>query len=99
MLDSILDMLFFFPATSGHGDYDVLSRPVTFPNGSGDGAETCVSITVHSDNVVESEENFTVMLVLTTTGTSFMTRDNTSTLRVIVMDSDGMYTQINCSKM
>ena len=78
----------FFAATSGHGDYDALSMQVTFPTGSGDGTERCVSVIVHSDNAVESKEYFTVWLALVTTGTSFKIGNDTCT--VLIMDNDGM---------
>ena len=83
-------ILYDFAATSGHGDYETLSMSVTFPTGSNDGTERCVSVNVHTDNAVESEEYFTVMLALVTTGTSFKIGNDTST--IVVMDSDGMLT-------
>lgn len=74
-------------ATSSSGDYDPISVPVTFSNGSADGTETCVFITVNSDGKVESEEYFTVMMALVTSGTSLSLGNKTSSVTLI--DSDG----------
>lgn len=75
-------------ATSGSGDYESFSLPVTFPLGSADGAEMCASVAVNSDNLVEFEENFTVKLALVTAGASLGLGSNTST--ITLTDSDGM---------
>lgn len=79
---------YLFTATSGSGDYEPLAEPVTFPAGSADGAEMCVSVSVNSDHLVEAEENVTVRLALVTAGTGFALGNATSTIALI--DSDGM---------
>jgi hypothetical protein len=59
-----------------------------FLTGSDNETEICVQVTVHTDNVVEHEEYFSVILTLVTTGASLKTTNDTST--VIIVDSDGM---------
>ena len=74
-------------ATSGSGDFDLQSRVETFPSSSANGTEKCVSITVNSDNLVESQEEFTVSLDLVTTGTNLHLSIDTSTVTLI--DGEG----------
>ena len=74
-------------ATSTSGDFDHLFTSVTFYNGSTDGEEQCVSVSVNSDNRVESEEHFTATLVLVTSGSSLI-RGNATTA-ITLVDSDG----------
>lgn len=68
-------------------DYNSLSKSLTFVNGSSDGAEMCVTVTVNSDNLVEFEEDFIVHLSLVTSGANYIT-GNSATL-VTILDSDG----------
>ena len=74
-------------ATSASGDYDILSIQLIFPSGSEDNAEMCASVSVNSDNLVEFEEDFTIMLSLVTFGASLNLGNNASA--VILTDSDG----------
>lgn len=65
-----------------------LLKTLTFISGSTDGAMMCANVTVHSDNLVEPEEEFSIELTLD------MIKDNlilgkTST-SVILKDSDSM---------
>lgn len=69
------------------GDYDSVSKLITFVNGSTDGAEMCISIAVNSDSMVEFEEDFAVILYLVTSGASLSTGNSTSVVTII--DSDG----------
>jgi hypothetical protein len=72
-------------ATSGSGDYDSIFMSLTYTSGSADGAEMCASINVHSDDLVEFEEEFGVMLTLVTSGPSL--GNNKSAVTII--DNDG----------
>lgn len=74
-------------ATNGGGDYEPLYMPINFPTGSADGAETCASVVVNSDNLVETEEHFMVVLALRASGTSLRLGTNATTIALI--DSDG----------
>ena len=76
-------------ATSSSGDFNSTSTPVTFPIGSADSAEKCVSVTVNPDNLVESAEEFSLVLSLTDSGASLNLGDHMSTVTLI--DSDGVY--------
>ena len=74
-------------ATSEGGDYEPLYVSITFPTGSTDGANVCASLTVNSDNLVETEECFTVVWALITSGTSLGLGWNMTT--IFLNDSDG----------
>jgi hypothetical protein len=78
---------FLATATSGGGDYEPLLVPITFRTGSANGAELCAPVTVNSDNLVETEEHFTVVLELVTSGTSLSLGGNTTSMTLV--DSDG----------
>lgn len=60
---------------------------MTFAPGTSDGAIMCIPVTVHSDNLVESEEDFMMMLALVNPGHSVILAKNTSVVTVI--DNDG----------
>lgn len=78
----------YYAATSSSGDFDPLSTPVNFPLGSSDNAVKCVSVMVNPDNLVESEEKFSLTLSLNNSGTSLNLGNHTST--VTLTDSDGV---------
>ena len=63
--------------------------PLTFAPGSTEGVELCASLTAYSDNLVESEEIFIVMLLLVSSKESFFGLGNTEAA-VYIIDSDGM---------
>jgi hypothetical protein len=88
-VDPTLTKNTFHAATSGSGDFDSLSTPVIFPIGSAEGAEKCVSIAVNPDDLVESEEEFSIILSLSSTGDSLNLGTHAST--VTLFDSDGMW--------
>jgi hypothetical protein len=75
-------------AASSDNDYSSLSKFITFVNGSSDGAEMCVSLTVNSDSLVEYEEYFVVHQSLVTSGASLSIGNNVSIVTII--DSDGV---------
>jgi hypothetical protein len=74
-------------ATIGNGDYFSLSIPLTFAPGSANGAEICAPVNARIDNLVEEEENFTVVLTLSTAGESLSLGNNVTT--IILNSSDG----------
>ena len=78
-------------AAVGDDDYSSLNTSLTFTPGSGDGRKLCTSVSATFDNVVESEEYFTINLALVTLGASF-SLGNAQTA-VIVTDSEGLITQ------
>lgn len=61
--------------------------PITFPNGSADGAEICTPLTAYADNLVECEEDFGVILTLLTSAPSLSLGNNLITVTLI--DGDG----------
>ena len=63
--------------------------PLTFAPGSTEGVELCASLTAYSDNLVESEEMFSVRLLLPFSKESFFGLGNTEAA-IYVIDSDGM---------
>ena len=73
-------------AATSEGDYNFLSMPLTFSFGSADGSLVCANITVLSDNMVESEEDFTVRLSLLTIGKNLFIGNNATA--VTLTDSD-----------
>ena len=75
-------------ATSASGDYDILSVQLIFPSGSEDGAEMCTSVSANSDNLVEFEEDFTILLSLVTFGASLNLGNSSSA--VTLTDNDGV---------
>lgn len=76
-------------ATISGGDFTSVSMLLTFGPDSADGAEMCASVTANSDNLVELEEDFTVILSLVTLGAS-LSVGNAATI-VAVADSDGIW--------
>ena len=81
-------IIFVVALSGGNGnDYNSLSKDVTFVNGSSDGADICVSLTVNADSLVEHEEAFVVHLSLVTSGANFHI-GNSATM-VTIVDSDG----------
>ena len=71
-------------------DYSSLSTYLTFAPGSGEGTERCSPITANDDSLVESEEEFSVILDIVTSSRSNLHLGNTET-SVIITDTDGMY--------
>lgn len=67
----------------------MLSMPLTFPAGSGDGAMMCSSVNNLSDNVTELEEHFFVILNLMTMGDSISLGNNVT--HVTFTNVDGNY--------
>jgi hypothetical protein len=70
------------------GDISALTMPLTFAPGSSDGAEVCTSVTASDDNLVECDEELTIMLSLVTTGARLSLGNNATS--VTVSDNDGM---------
>jgi hypothetical protein len=62
--------------------------PLTFAPGSADGAEMCAPLYAIADNMVEPEENFTVLLTLSTSGESLSLGNSVTT--VTVNSSEGV---------
>ena len=81
--------LITFTATTRDADFSLTSMTLTFASGSAGGSEMCASITVVSDYIVESDENFTVELSLLTLAGTSLRLGNTETT-VTIVDSDGM---------
>lgn len=78
-----------FAATSG--DFSTLSSvPLTFSPQSVNGEQICVNLTAVVDNLVECEENFTVILDLMTSNE--ILRLGNAVVTVTITDVDG----INC---
>lgn len=67
--------------------------PLTFPSGTADGAEMCAPVIVNSDNLVEHEENFSVVLALVTSGTSLSLGRNMSA--ITLLDSEGIVSSLS----
>jgi hypothetical protein len=69
-------------------DYSPLSlESLSFLPGAADGTEVCTPIAIVSDNLVECEENFGLILTLVTSGASISLGSSVST--VTLLDSDG----------
>lgn len=81
---------FAITATTSNGDFSFTSMAQTFASGSANGAEMCASVSLMSDNLVESDENFTVELSLLTLAGTSLRLGNTET-SVTIIDTDGMY--------
>lgn len=79
----------YVPATSESGDYEQTYALLTFPSGSSYGVEMCAHMIVHSDNLVEFEENFTVVQALVTQGSSFILGNNRTA--IALTDNDGIH--------
>lgn len=76
-------------ATAASDDFSPLSsHPLTFLTDSVDEMEMCVSLAASTDDRVECEERFTVVLALSTPGVNLSLRNNSTA--VILIDSDGM---------
>lgn len=69
------------------GDFSLDSMPLTFTPGSVEGAEFCVSPTVYSDNLVEPEEVFVIILNLVSSKESFFSLGNVEAA-VYIIDSN-----------
>jgi hypothetical protein len=77
----------FYTATAG--DFAPISEvSLTFSPGSGNGAEVCISVTTNADDAVENEEDFTVTLGISNSGSSFTLGNAATTITII--DADGM---------
>jgi hypothetical protein len=86
----------FFTATSN--DFSPLSAvPLTFSPQSVNGEQICANLTVFADDLVESEENFTVTLDLMTLN-EVLTVGNAIAM-VTVVDIDGKDSLFLCSTM
>ena len=68
---------------------------LTFEPGSGSGAQTCVSVMTHVDNLVEAEENFVTRLALVTQEGSNFGLGNTDTT-ISLIDANGKKTCTCC---
>lgn len=62
--------------------------PLTFVPGSGNGTELCAPIITNPDDLIECDENFTVILALTTLGTSINVGNNISV--ITLLDIEGI---------
>jgi hypothetical protein len=83
----LLNRLSLIVATSS--DFSSLSSvPLVFPPTSVNGTQRCASLNATEDNLVECEEDFTVLLNLTTAGDGFRL-GNAATI-VSITDNDGM---------
>lgn len=60
---------------------------LTFPSGSTDGAVVCANVTVIRDNMVECEEEFSLLLTLETATIKSLSLGNNTT-SVVLRDSD-----------
>lgn len=75
--------------TATSGDFSaLLSAPLTFPLQSVNGEQICANLTVVADNLVESEENFTISLDLITLN-EILTVGN-AVVVVTITDIDGI---------
>ena len=72
------------------GDFTFTSVTLTFATGSADGAEMCASVAVVIDNLVESDEDFTIELSLVTLAGTSLRLGNTEAA-VTIVDSDGVF--------
>jgi hypothetical protein len=77
----------YIVATVIRGDYDLLSVILVFSRGSADGVKVCASVTVNSDNLVETEEDFGVILTLVSSGPNLGLGNNVST--IVLIDNEG----------
>lgn len=67
----------------------MLLIPLTFTPGSADGAEACTALSALEDDIVEGDEEFIVMVTLTTTGPSLSIENNATTVNIL--DGDSKY--------
>ena len=67
----------------------MLFMPLTFPSGSANGVEMCATVTVNSDDFVELEEYFSLILNLESAEKSLRLGNNVSA--VTLTDSDCTY--------
>jgi hypothetical protein len=82
-------LLFTVFVAASTDDYSVNSSvPITFLPGSADRAEVCTPLTAFVDELVECEEDFSVLLALETPCSS-LSLGNTVTA-VTLVDGDGM---------
>lgn len=68
-------------------DFSSSSIPLTFGPGSANGAEACSMLSADDDTIVEGDEEFTVVLALTTPGPSLIVQNNVTP--VVIIDNDG----------
>lgn len=77
-------------AATASNDFMALSSvPLTFSPSSANGAKVCTSLVTTADNRVESEEDFRLLLVQLTSGTSLSLANNSTAVTLI--DGDGMF--------
>ena len=76
-------------ASDVDGDYTAFSaEPLSFLSGSTDGSQVCSNISVASDGMVECEEDFTLLLALSTTESNLFLGNNSTA--ITLMDNDSM---------
>ena len=75
-------------------DYSSTNTMLTFVSGSAYGAERCASVTALSDNLVESDEEFSIYLTMAASTTAEISLGNNKTT-VIVMDNECTYVHNN----
>jgi hypothetical protein len=75
-------------ASNVSGDFTSIFTFLTFGVGSADGTNVCASLMVNSDDLVEFEEYFTLVLSLETPGANINLENSITT--VTITDSDGM---------
>lgn len=66
-------------AATTERDFSSLNTSLTFPSGSTDGAQRCALVTALSDNLVESDEEFSLSLTLVTPTASSISLGNNRT--------------------
>lgn len=89
ILHSALHMTYPFIVGTAGDDYSPLSSvSLTFSAGSIDGVEKCITVNAASDDLVECDEEFKVVLALSTPGISLALGNNITAVKLI--DGDGM---------
>ena len=87
-------VILFFAATGGFDFSPLSSMPITFPVNSSDGEEICVSLDTFLDDEIEGDENFTIVLALSTPGSCLLNLGQDSTV-IFLTDSNGMMLTLN----
>ena len=70
------------------GDYTTTTQTVNFPSGSSPTAQMCIDIPIIDDNIVESNELFSVSASSSMSNVQFAPGANTAS--VVIVDNDGM---------
>ena len=74
-------------------DFTSASRRATFGPGTSQGIVMCVSVAVYVDSLVESDEEFSIMFEVVTTGSSISTGNDVTAVTLI--DSEGLYARLH----